>query len=352
MPLDFSALENESRLLIEVPLRPVQGTRFQPTGFPNLGAAVYSHPDGEGQVVLVESAQSMANRLEAVCWDEVADDWVAPLKGLPVVKVVNPDGSAFTNSVLEAHRLNSEYIARYVAFQEVIGKEIGFKDKEPFSARKQLAPVLLRYDPNALLHGVFLEEIAGVIRLPRTLTGFIEAGQAKIATSGGVKVNRVEPGLKDGDGNVIYSRDDYTSPDIRAFFNIDLQQVRGYGFSGEVNGLLIALALFKIGRFLCDGLNLRSGCKLEIKEGEEGQEAECNENFWGNVKISHPKKGWSLPSLKSLENKIPDMIEVVAGQKDERGVNRFFQMNEKAGTKDRSFIIKSDSPKTTKKKKG
>jgi CRISPR-associated protein Csb1 len=36
-------------------------------------------------MLLVESAQSMANRLEAVCWDTVADDWVTPLKGLPVV---------------------------------------------------------------------------------------------------------------------------------------------------------------------------------------------------------------------------------------------------------------------------
>lgn len=352
MPLDFSALETESRLLIEVPLHPVQGTRFQPTGFPNLGAAVYSHPDGDGQVVLVESAQSMANRLEAVCWDEVADDWVAPLKGLPVVKVVNPDGSAFTNSVLEAHRLNSEYIARCDAFLEVIGKEIGFKDKAPFNARKQLAPVLLRYDPNALLHGVFLEEIAGVIRLPRTLTGFIEAGKAKIAPSGGVKVNRVEPGLKDGDGNVIYSRDDYTSPNIRAFFNVDLQQIRGYGFSDEVNGLLIALALFKIGRFLRDGLNLRSGCKLEVKEGEEDKEAEVTEESWGNVNVTRPKKGWPLPSLKSLEKEIPEMIERVARLKDEKGASLLFQMSGKAGTKDRSFIIKSDSSKKTRKKKG
>ncbi len=35
----FSSLQNEPRLLIEAELKPVQGSRFQPTGFPDLGAA-------------------------------------------------------------------------------------------------------------------------------------------------------------------------------------------------------------------------------------------------------------------------------------------------------------------------
>ena len=63
MSIDLTSLANEPRLLLEARLRPVQGTRFQPTGFPNLGHAVYDSPNGTGQTVLVESAQSMANRL-------------------------------------------------------------------------------------------------------------------------------------------------------------------------------------------------------------------------------------------------------------------------------------------------
>ena len=110
MPLDLSPLQEEPRLLIEATLKPVQGSRFQPTGFPNLGHAVYESPDGQDRIVLVESAQSMANRLEAVCWDEVADDWTPALRGLPVVKVVDTQGKPLTNSLLEAHRLNSPYI--------------------------------------------------------------------------------------------------------------------------------------------------------------------------------------------------------------------------------------------------
>ena len=110
MPLDLTPLDGATRLLIEATLKPVQGDRFQPTGFPNLGHAVYESPDGQGRTVLVESAQSMANRLEAVCWDESADDWVDPLKGLPVVRVVDENGKPLTNSLLEAHRINSPYI--------------------------------------------------------------------------------------------------------------------------------------------------------------------------------------------------------------------------------------------------
>ena len=116
MPIDFKALEVEPRILIEVALKPVAGTRIQPTGFPDLGPAVYDAPDGkEGTIptLLVESAQSMANRLEAMCWDEANEDIAAELKGLPFVKVTLAgvgDGSDTTNSLLEFHRLNSPYI--------------------------------------------------------------------------------------------------------------------------------------------------------------------------------------------------------------------------------------------------
>ena len=46
MALDLSPLADAPRLLVEANLKPVQGTRFQPTGFPGLGAASYNGPDG------------------------------------------------------------------------------------------------------------------------------------------------------------------------------------------------------------------------------------------------------------------------------------------------------------------
>ena len=39
MPLDLAPLDRASKLLSTAELRPVQGQRFQPTGFPDLGAA-------------------------------------------------------------------------------------------------------------------------------------------------------------------------------------------------------------------------------------------------------------------------------------------------------------------------
>lgn len=292
MSLDLSALADAPRLLLRAKLKPLQGTRFQPTGFPEIGAALYEGPDGT-PTLLVESAQSMANRMEAVCWDKVADDWVAPLKGLSVVKVKGKDGKPLTNSVLEAHRINSEYIARSADFKPVVDA-IAYQKDRRFSVREQLAPVLLRHDVNSLLHGVFLEEIAGVIRLPRALSGFIEATVVKVASSGGVKIG-LDPGLKEGEGNVIYPRDEFVSPEISAYFNLDLAQFRGYGFTNAVYNLLAALALYKIRAFLERGLRLRTACDLECE----------------SVDVQRPQ-GFDLPTLTDLEQALPGLIQAAS----------------------------------------
>lgn len=297
MALDFTALDHASRLLIEAELRPLQGTRFQPTGFPDIGAARYQSPVGGSSMILVESSQSMANRLEAVCWDEVNDDWVAPLRGLPLVKVVDGEGKALTNSVLEAHRINSEYIAREDGFKP-IADDIGFQAGQPFSVRTQLVPALLKYDVNSLLHGVFLEEIAGVIRLQRSLSAFIEAGQVEVAASGGVKFG-LDPSRRDGEGNVPFARDEYTSPNIVAYFNLDLSQIRAFGLGANVEQLLIAIALYKIRRFLETGLRLRTACDLDLVS---------------EPRVTKPA-AFVLPSLADLEHELPALIEAVASEK-------------------------------------
>lgn len=300
MPLDFTTLNAAPRLLMEAELQPVQGHRFQPTGFPNLGHARYESPDGQGQMVLVESAQSMANRLEAVCWDPANDDWVKPLKGLPYVKVVKRDGDTeepITNSVLEAHRINSEYIARSKRFKEAMEQSMEFEKNQPFDVRRQLVPALLKFDINSLIHGVFLEEIAGVIRLPRTLSAFIEAADANVAASGGVKFNRVDPSLKEGAGNVPYARDEWVAARITAYFNLDLRQIRAFGLAAEVEQLLIAIALFKILAFLDEGLRLRTSCDLDLK----------------GVTVTRPA-GFELPKRSDLEAELPTIIEAVSAQ--------------------------------------
>ena len=296
MPLDLTALENAPRLLIEARLKPVQGTRFQPTGFPNLGHAVYDSPDGRGRTVLVESAQSMANRLETVCWDDVADDWVTPLRGLPYVRVVDGDGNPRTNSVLEAHRINSEYIARAKGFEKIADK-IDCQKGRSFDARTQLVPALLEFDINSLIHGVFLEEVAGVIRLPRTLSAFVEADRATVAPSGGVKFNRVDPSLKEGEGNLPFARDEWVAEEITAYFNLDLRQIRAFGLGADVERLLVLLALFKIRKFLAEGLRLRTACDLDAAA----------------VAVTRPH-GFDLPALDDIESELPGLVETVGSQ--------------------------------------
>ncbi|MEJ2082499.1 MAG: type I-U CRISPR-associated RAMP protein Csb1/Cas7u, partial [Acidobacteriota bacterium] len=272
MTVDFSSLNSSPKLLLEADLKPVQGTRFQPTGFPDLGAAEYPSPDGSSRMLLVESAQSMANRLEEVCWDEAADDWVEPLRGLPVVKVTDAQGQPLTNSVLEAHRINSPYIleSKDVTVLDMLKHELADMEEGRVDPRK-LAETLLRLDTNALIHGVFLAKkdlAGGRLRLPRVLSAFVEAEDVRVAPSGGVKIDSVNPrgDTGRGFGNVPFARDEYVSSKMTAFFNLDLSQIRAFGLGENTTQLLIGLSLFKIQRFLETGLRLRTACDLECVE--------------------------------------------------------------------------------------
>ncbi len=301
MPFDLSALNDVPRLLIEAELKPVQGSRFQPTGFPNLGHAVYEAPDGLGKMLLVESAQSMANRLEMVCWDEQADDWVPPLRGLPLVRVLDEKGAPLTNSVLEAHRLNSPYIleGKDRRVLEILKNRLAAMGEGRVNLR-ELARVLLEFDVNALIHGVFLAKsdlAGGRLRLPRVLSAFIEAEKAQVAASGGVKNDQVDPSGDTGKGfgNVPFARDEWTSPKINAYFNIDVRQIRAFGLGEAVERLLVGLALFKIVKFLNEGLRLRTACDLDVV-------AVC---------VTRPK-GFHLPDLAALTGELPTLIEQVA----------------------------------------
>ncbi len=304
--MNLDALTNESRLLFEVPLRPVQGTRFQPTGFPDVGAADYQ-ANGT-RMVLVESAQSMANRLEEVCWDKATESMQPSLQGLPYVAVNDVAGKLLTTSVLESHRINSPYILEggTNVFLETLKSELDFLESGRVDIQA-FAAVLLKYDPNCLLHGVFLakKELAGGrLRLPRALSSFIEASDAHVVAAGGVKRDDVDPsgkklgtGANDGFGHVPFHRDEYTG-DLTVYFNLDLAQIRGYRLGTAAEKLLISLALYKVQVFLRDGLRLRTACDLEAA---------------GEIVIKRPEK-FSLPSIVELEEILPGLIRECSTQ--------------------------------------
>jgi CRISPR-associated protein Csb1 len=120
-----------------------------------------------------------------------------------------------------------------------------------------------------VLHGVFLaksELAGGRLRMPRLLSGFIEAIDVQDAASGGVKNDHVDPSgdTSRGFGNVPFHRSEFTAKRVVAYFNLDLAQLRGYGLGASAESFLIALALFKIRAFLRSGLRLRTACDLDL----------------------------------------------------------------------------------------
>lgn len=312
MSINLSPLDSHHALLFEIPLKVRQGHRFQPTGFPDLGAAEFDTVSG--RTLLVESAQSMANRLETLCWDDRTNDLAEPLKGLSYVKVVDSGGAFLTSSVLEAHRLNSAYIekAELPGCHRLIEQEIGVTKNRPIE-RSKLAKVVLKYDVGSLLHGVFLESMDGRLRIARAISAFIEADGVRVAASGGVKNDRVqatkdEAGGKtasEGFGNVPFPRDEYTAERIAIFVSLDLAQIRGYGLDGDATQMLILLALFKLRSFMDSPMRLRTACSFVREEDGDIEST--------NVKgFCLPASGLLTPTLKQYIGKMTG-VEAFAG---------------------------------------
>lgn len=271
MTIDYAFLAKATRLLMESELKPLQGHRFQPTGFADLGPARYTLPDGK-EMLLVESAQSVANRLELAVCQEDRRTLLSELHGLPYVKSTQ-NGEMLTASYLEAHRLSSPYLLDDTWAKKLAG-EMNLRDNFALNERS-ISRTLFKYDPCTLLHGVWLslkqyKDVfsGGRVRVVRSLSGFIEAAGVKPAESGGTKFDknfaRTEENAdaETGYGTLPFHRTDFVG-EIKAYFNLDLALLRGYGLGDDATHLLIALSLFKIRRFLSTGLRLRTACDLE-----------------------------------------------------------------------------------------
>ncbi len=272
MTINYETIKNSPRLLMEVELKPLQGDRFQPTGFPDLGPARYTLADGT-EMLLVESAQSVANRMELACCKDdqktLRDDFL----DLPYV-CSKREKQPLTTSYLEAHRLSSPYLLNN-KWAETLASEMDLKPDLPLDYQK-IAKAIFKYDPCSLQHGVWFsikqyKEILshGRVRLTRILGGFIEARGVLIAESGGRKFDKNSAKMSEsgnaetGFGTIPFPRTEFTAKKITAYFNLDLALLRGYGLPDNAQKLLIALSLFKVRRFLSTGLRLRTACDLE-----------------------------------------------------------------------------------------
>lgn len=276
MTSEFPQLKDVPRLLMEAELKPVQGERFQATGFADLGPARYQLHDGT-EMLLVESAQSMANRMELACCKDDHRSLLKKLDGLPFVRSTYK-GEQLTTSYLEAHRLSSPYLLDEQWAAKLAG-EMELKDDFQLNDRK-IARAVFKYDPCSLIHGVWLSLrdykdtfSGGRIRLTRALSGFVEALNVRQVESGGTKFDRnrarleTETGSAEtGYGTLPFHRTEFTAEKITAYFNLDLSLLRGYDLGEDATDLLIALSLFKVRRFLSTGLRLRTACDLEPKK--------------------------------------------------------------------------------------
>jgi len=266
------------REMVTVDLVPVAGSRFQPTGFPDLGAGLFKrwHNGEWEECLLVESAQSMANHLEASAWDRGASAPVPAMAALPYVRVAGADGAFLASSRTEAHRLASAFVKDSVVdgvgMRAVIKDRLGLADDTPLAPR-QIAAALFRLDPMCLVHGVFFAEPAtvwpGQPKVARALTGFVEAHGVMPAVSGGVKRDEVRHqisegagGAAEGYGSVPFHRTEYVAKGIQTAFALDLDQLASYGLPAVAADLLAGAARFEIRSLLDRGLRLRTACDL------------------------------------------------------------------------------------------
>jgi len=272
------------RTVFEADLTPVAGSLFQPTGFPDLGAAEF----GDNRL-LVESAQSMANWLESTTWDIAVNDQVPELAeaGIPHVKVVDPQGAFLSSSRLEAHRLASAYvmsgIITDVSGEKWLEGQLGLAKGRPLDYRA-VARACFRLDPLSLVHGVFFARKSWPWqpRISRAVTSFIEASGVKPAVSGGVKRDVVINEAKgnataEGYGTVPHHRVEYTADTITAYFTVDRAQFRSYGLSEPATALLEAIADFEIASLLDRGLRLRTRCDLVVRAVTKGERPDAAE---------------------------------------------------------------------------
>lgn len=279
--------------------------RIQPTGFPDIGPVFYPDPSGEhGQICLIESEASMANRLEEVCVSDKYTGTLRPeLDGLPYITVMK--GERFmTASTLDGHRFASEYIMKS-KFRDASGdakkdeklvdfvKRVleGSADNIPAANVPRIFRLAMELDPLSLIHGFQISlkgELTFVgLRSPRALTASIVGLNAQPVGVPGVRIDPIGTGDA---GQAIFRKERIVAQTIQANFAIDVGLLTGMAVGPEPTkneaekkkaeriaqseqrrNLLIALSLWKVARFLkdlSDGHRLRTECDLVLQSAK------------------------------------------------------------------------------------
>lgn len=254
-------------VLITARLELTNGRFLQPTGFPDIGACIYRDKDGK-RWCLVESEQSMANRLEAVCMRDPGV-WVDDLKHLPVVAVYDANDALLTTNLCEPHRVASSYVLEgktdsRKTLKDVFKEALGLVDggnSWPMGKRVELEKLVFALDPGALLHGFqFVQWKFVGLRQTRLLHGRLEAELADEPEVhyGMVKWDAIEPEAtrqeRANKGQSIAAKSRIVPKEITASFEIDVLGLRSLALDETQKKFLLGLALWKIGAFLANRL--------------------------------------------------------------------------------------------------
>jgi CRISPR-associated protein Csb1 len=315
---DQSLLEQlyaQDRVVITASLKLTNGHFLQPTGFPDIDACIYRDKEGR-RWCLVESEQSMSNRLEAVCMKSPGV-WVDDLKGLPLVVVKNKDGDLLATNLTESHRVASSYVLDGVRnYQRIVTTKFDDKKKDdeaekkaldeatmralfesrlglrnggdfwPLDKREDLEKLIFALDPAALLHGFqFVQWKFVGLRQTRLIHARLEAEVADDPEVhyGMVKWDAIEPEStreeRANKGQSIAAKSRIVPKDISATFEIDVLALKSLSLDEDRKKFLLGLGLWKIGAFLANkasfdprsrstgpSLRLRADCYLTCDE--------------------------------------------------------------------------------------
>lgn len=273
-------LDTEASCLVGIAhLKPVGDLRrFQPAGFPEIGQVAYK--SGDDRICIVDSAASMANHLESVCFaDGAATELHPDLAGLAYVACVtkeNGEEQTVCTTLSEGHRLASDYfVGKMVTldgerFRDVLQRRMKLKklsENKFFHYPEgwgQIYSTVFEFDPNSLVHGLMFARES--IKISRMLTAHHEAHRSERVSSAGVKFDKLG---KTDSGQPIFSVTQQAAEETTVTFILDLSLLRSYGrgengLSAAQKRLLLELALWKIQRLTARPFRYRSGCHLEL----------------------------------------------------------------------------------------
>ncbi|HWQ37248.1 MAG TPA: type I-U CRISPR-associated RAMP protein Csb1/Cas7u [Burkholderiales bacterium] len=279
----------QDRVVITASLNLTNGHFLQPTGFPDIDVCIYRDQEGR-RWCLVESEQSMSNRLEAVCMKSPGV-WVDELKGLPLIAVKNKDGDLLATNLTEPHRLASSYILEgkragsTADMRALFASKLGLRnggDFWPLDKRADLEQLVFAVDPAALLHGFqFVQWKFVGLRQTRLIHARLEAELADDPEVhyGMVKWDAIEPEStreeRANKGQSITAKGRVVPKNITATFEIDVVALKSLSLEEDRKKFLLGLGLWKIGAFLANkasfdprsrstgpSLRLRADCYL------------------------------------------------------------------------------------------